>query len=114
MPAFSGWAVVELLGHRTRPGLVSEVEMFGGKMLQVDIYVGEKMITEFYGCSSIYGLRPCSEETARKAAGDMWEFRERIQPKLEAPTQETQFDFDDGPDGDTRDIDDVDEDDMDF
>ena len=29
------WAKVELMGHRTRVGKVSEVEMFGGKLMRI-------------------------------------------------------------------------------
>jgi hypothetical protein len=63
---FEGWAIVELMGHRQRGGYVQDVEMFGGKMLRIDIPVEpEKSITEFYGCSAIYALRPCSEDIVR-------------------------------------------------
>lgn len=64
--AFEGWAIVELMGHRQRGGFVKDVEMFGGKMLRIDIPVEpDKHVTEFYGCSAIYALRPCSEEIVR-------------------------------------------------
>lgn len=68
------WAVVELMGHRRRIGRVSEVEIFGGKMLRIDIPVGvgtevEDFITEFYGCSAIYAYRPMSEELALREVG---------------------------------------------
>lgn len=62
---FDGWAILELMGYRQRGGYVKDVEMFGGKLLRIDIPVGEG-ITEFYGCASIYALRPCTEEVARK------------------------------------------------
>lgn len=63
---FEGWAIVELMGHRQRGGYVKDVEMFGGKMLRIDIPVEtEKSVTEFYGCSALYALRPCTEEIVR-------------------------------------------------
>jgi len=63
---FEGWALVELMGHRQRAGFVKDVEMFGGKLLRIDIPVApDATVTEFYGCSAIYALRPCSEEVAR-------------------------------------------------
>lgn len=62
---YEGWAVVELMGHRERVGMVREVEMFGGKLLRIDIPTKSGDVTEFYGCSSIYALRPLSEEVAR-------------------------------------------------
>jgi hypothetical protein len=63
---FEGWAIIELMGHRQRGGYVKDVEMFGGKLLRVDIPVApDTTVTEFYGCSAIYALRPCSEEIVR-------------------------------------------------
>ena len=64
-PGFESWAILELLGHRQRVGLVREVEMFGGKMLRIDIPTEGGDITEFYGASSLYAMRPVSEEVVR-------------------------------------------------
>lgn len=64
-PAFEGWAVVELMGHRQRAGFVREVEIAGGKMLRIDIPTDAGDVTEFYGSASLYALRPCAEEIAR-------------------------------------------------
>jgi hypothetical protein len=63
---FEGWAILELMGHRQRGGYVKDVEMFGGKFLRIDIPVtADKTVTEFYGASSIYALRPCAEDIVR-------------------------------------------------
>jgi hypothetical protein len=63
---FEGWAIVELMGHRQRGGYVKDVEMFGGKLLRIDIPVApETTVTEFYGNSAIYALRPCTEAIVR-------------------------------------------------
>lgn len=63
---FEGWAVIELMGHRQRAGYVKDVEMFGGKLLRIDIPVApDATVTEFYGCSALYALRPCTEELVR-------------------------------------------------
>lgn len=71
-PPFEGWAILEILGHRTRPGYVKEVEMFGGKLIRVDIPVKdgdvEGHVTEYYGCPSIYSMRPATEEVVKQAA----------------------------------------------
>lgn len=66
--AFEGWAILELMGHRQRPGYVREVEIAGGKMLRVDIPAPDGDVTEFYGAASLYCLRPVSEEIARDQA----------------------------------------------
>jgi hypothetical protein len=65
LTSFESWAILELLGHRQRAGLVREVEMFGGKMLRIDIPAEGGDITEFYGASSLYAMRPVSEEVVR-------------------------------------------------
>jgi hypothetical protein len=71
MSEYEGWAILELMGHRQRPGYVKEVEIAGAKMLRIDIPVGkdeagqDRMITEFYGPSAVYALRPCSEDVLR-------------------------------------------------
>ncbi len=66
--AFEGWAILELMGHRVRPGYVKEVEMAGGKMLRIDIPIAESHVTEFYGVSAVYSLRPATEEVVRDTA----------------------------------------------
>ncbi|WP_053081515.1 hypothetical protein [Methylobacterium aquaticum] len=68
---FEGWAVLELMGHRRRVGRVREVEAFGGKLLRIDVPAGDGEATEFYGCTSIYALRPVTEEVARDLAKTM-------------------------------------------
>lgn len=101
---FDGWAILELMGHRQRGGYVKDVEMFGGKLLRIDIPVtAEKTITEFYGCNSIYALRPCTEEIVRDHIknsydGDLrpvrpLEYRERENARL-ADASQDMFDED--------------------
>lgn len=75
-PPFEGWAILEILGHRVRSGFVKEVEMFGGKLIRVDIPVKdgdiEGHVTEFYGCASIYSMRPATESVVKEAALREW------------------------------------------
>lgn len=87
-PAQTYWAIVELMGHRQRAALCQEVEQFGAKMLRIDIPFDDgATVTEFYGGSSIYALRPSSEEVARACAARLGDPRP-IAPvgyRLEAP-----------------------------
>lgn len=65
-PKDFGWVLLELMGHRQRIGLAREEEIAGGLMLRIDIPTdGKDYATEYYGASSIYALRPVSEEVAR-------------------------------------------------
>ena len=100
---FEGWAVLELMGHRQRAGYVKDVEMLGGKLLRIDIPVtADKTVTEFYGCSSVYALRPCTEEIVRDHIKTSYdddirpvrplEYREREKPQLAHPERD---DYDD-------------------
>lgn len=66
--AYSGWAIVELMGHRQRAGEVREVEQFGSRLLRIDTPTAGEPVTEFYGGGAIYALRPCTEEVARAVA----------------------------------------------
>lgn len=62
------WAVVELMGHLTVAGQVSETLVAGAPLLRIDSpQVGaEPARTQLIGPSSIYRLTPCTEEVARK------------------------------------------------
>jgi hypothetical protein len=73
--AYEGWAVVELMGHRQRPGRIAEVEMYGGKLLRVDIPMEGGDVTEFYGVASIYSVRPVAEDVARDMAKRIYDMR---------------------------------------
>lgn len=69
--AYEGWALIELMGHRTRVGKVSEAEIYGGKLIRIDIPINDlngEFVTEYYGCGSIYSLRPISEDLASEYA----------------------------------------------
>lgn len=95
------WAIVELMGHRQRGGLVQEVEQFGAKMLRVDVPAGDEFVTEYYGGSSIYALRPSTEEIARAFAERCGDLRPvaPVSYRLAAPPpvedDDDQADFDD-------------------
>jgi hypothetical protein len=63
------WAVVELLGHVTMAGKLSEEERFGAKMGRVDIPTDAGgWTTIYFGGSSVYRITPCVEAVARAKA----------------------------------------------
>lgn len=69
-PIDFGWVLLELMGHRQRVGQAREEQVAGGMMLRIDVATSdpEVTVTEYYGSSSIYALRPISEEVAKDSA----------------------------------------------
>lgn len=66
-----GWAIVELMGHRILAGFVTEVTLAGAGMLRIDVYPGDAaspIASPMHPPSALYGLTPCTEERARRAA----------------------------------------------
>lgn len=66
--AYQGWAVVEVMGHRSHVGEVSGVVQFGEAMLRIDALEPDGVKTHFYPGRAIFGITPCSEEWARDLA----------------------------------------------
>lgn len=64
------WARVEIMGHRTHWGRVTEIEQFGAKMIRIDVPQGDQpdapMLTVEYGGASLFGIMWTDEATARK------------------------------------------------
>lgn len=66
-PKDFGWVLLELMGHRQRIGQAKEEEIAGSKLLRIDIPTDDddEYVTEYYGASSIYAMRPISEDVAK-------------------------------------------------
>lgn len=64
---FSAWCVVELMGHVTLAGYVSEQEIAGSKLIRIDVPETDTApaFTKMVGAGSIYGMTPVDEETVR-------------------------------------------------
>lgn len=106
---FSGWAIVELMGHVRIAGRVSEEEHFGAKLGRIDIPdpQGDGFTTQFFGGGSVYRLTPATEEIARKVAQSSqpepvyaWDLRRQM-GLLPAPA--TSPGYDEGGDYDDQD-----------
>lgn len=86
------YAIVEVLGHRTIVGRISEVERFGTKLLAIEaIWQSELLPAALIGGASIYQLTPCTADTAfAHSAKHHWELPASIRaiapkPALPAP-----------------------------
>jgi hypothetical protein len=68
---FSGWFIVEQMGHKRLVGFVTEQTIAGKGFLRVDVPAAEgdtNQVTQFISPDTIYCLTPTSEELARRAA----------------------------------------------
>jgi hypothetical protein len=70
---FECWGIVEVMGHLTIAGQVSEQSIGGVNMLRIDVPAVNGMdgYTKFFGGGSIYAITPTDEETARSAAAGL-------------------------------------------
>lgn len=78
------YAIVEVLGHRTMVGRISEVERFGTKLCAIEpLFAGELLPAVLVGGSSIYQLTPCSAEVAHaRAPKERWQVPSSIAATL--------------------------------
>ena len=59
------YAIVELFGHTTLVGRISEIERFGAKMLAIEpLFKGMMLDPVLHGGAAIYRMTPCSAEIA--------------------------------------------------
>lgn len=91
METSSGWAILELFGHRILAGRVREVERFGAKFCQIEIPLGEpppagqeeKFFVQRYGGGAVYCETPVDQAVARERAARV---RPMLTPLLPAGT----------------------------
>ena len=93
-PETSGdWVFLEVMGHRSHHGLLTEVDRFGAKMARIDVFGKEDIeprATHYYGGASIFSITPATEESCR-AYVDRWSPKPAVQ-SLPAPSM---IDYDD-------------------
>lgn len=63
------YAIVEIMGRRTRAGVISDAQLGGATLLRIEHptaadHTGAEPLTEYYAPQSIFGIRPCSQEEA--------------------------------------------------
>jgi hypothetical protein len=60
------YAIVEMMGHRTMVGRISEVERYGIKMLALEPIFRDQLLPAVLTTgASVYQLTPCSKEVAQ-------------------------------------------------
>jgi len=137
---FDSWAVVELLGHKTIAGRISEQAIGGAALLRIDVPETRRMrqqivafeghveevkpgYTKFIGPGSIYCITPTDEATARRCAQEIERYSSPIPVALprQLPAvaaagrsdEDAQFEIAGEGEDDEDDDDDEDEDDAD-
>lgn len=88
------WGIVELMGHVTLAGRVSEVKRFGVELGRVDVPdmrpgadPGAVSKTHYFGGHSLYRYTPCDEQTAREIAARSQLVADDTPFRLEAPRE---------------------------
>lgn len=86
------WGKIELMGHVTHAGRISEEEKFGGKLGRVDVPRPDgTFATVYFGAASVYRISILTEEVAQQlgmktaAPVSPWELP-RPTPSLPPPT----------------------------
>ena len=98
------YAIVELFGHQTLIGRVTEVDRFGTKMLALEpLFRGTLLPPVLHGGASIYRLTMCDAETAwRQQPKQEWSLPASIRATLPPLALS-------GPGDDALDVEDADE-----
>lgn len=100
---FTGWAIVELLGHKRLAGLVSEQQIAGGMLLRIDVpetLAGPEEVdtakryerdvpapslayTKLVGLGSIYAITPVEESIARAVAREIERYNDPLPVRIQ-------------------------------
>jgi hypothetical protein len=66
---FKAWCIVELFGHVTLAGYVSEQAIGGASFIRLDVPAvdGQAEFTKLLGPGAVYSITPTSEDVARSA-----------------------------------------------
>lgn len=69
---FSGWAIVELMGHNKISGRVTTTTLAGSPFIRVDVpaVAEQKAYTRFFNPSAVYSINPVTEEIATGMVAD--------------------------------------------
>jgi hypothetical protein len=108
---FEQWCILEIMGHQTYAGMVTEQAIGGASFVRIDVPEcdGIPAFSKCFGAASIYCITPVTEEIARLRAKSLRqaplsvydlprEIRERMQtPALTGPRDDDGDSFDDAP-----------------
>jgi hypothetical protein len=104
---FEQWCILEIMGHQTFAGLVSEQAIGGASFVRIDVPEADGLpaFSKCFGAGSIYCITPVTEEVARMRAKSLRqsplsvydlpsEIRDRLRtPALPAAQEDFEDDF---------------------
>lgn len=67
--SFTGWALIELFGHRVIYGHITPVTMYGAAFARIDVPTEPPQV-EYKNASALYGLRPLSGGPESEVSND--------------------------------------------
>ena len=70
-PDLNIYGVVEIMGHRTRAGILSDAQMGGATFLRIE-HPTEASMVEMYGAQAIFAIRQCTRDEAVRVAAWAW------------------------------------------
>lgn len=78
------YAIVEVMGHRTYVGRITEVERFGSKLMSIEpLFRGQLQEAVLISGQSIYQFTPCSAEVAlARAPKEDWQLPAPVRATL--------------------------------
>jgi hypothetical protein len=105
---FEQWCILEIMGHQTYAGMVTEQCIGGASFVRIDVPESDSIpaFSKCFGAASIYCITPVTEEVARMRAKSLrqaplsvYDLPAEIRQRLAAPAisgpAEVDDDFDD-------------------
>jgi hypothetical protein len=91
---FEQWCILEIMGHQTYAGKVSEQTLGGASFVRIDIpeTKAAPAFSKLFGAGSIYCITPVSEQVARMRAENLqqtplsiYDLPEAVRERLRTP-----------------------------
>lgn len=96
------FALVEIMGHRVRPGAISDAVIGGASMLRVEhptaVDDSGQPVVEYYAPAALFSVKPCTRAVAEAACVWQWRTSEVVRALPSAADGLIDDDYDDDDD----------------